>query len=288
MLVPILLSLFWAVCSTVLIRPYFWKRLIKRKIFTKDVSNKRFSNNKENELKLLIVSQIISACGIFTISLLIYLLLHTRYNFYGSILPIMMVLYWHWAIIHNEDNGKIKSTIIIIIAAVCLFFSITDLVTSYFGVIVEDKKEIPTMVSTNGQNEKHNALSSSTVASLFDANDESSGPVYSNGKFVYTLRYGLNGYGIAVIDENDSETARFIACNFSLQMSSALRQQYPFARIKTLNAVVSDDDVPFGKYAILSKPNLFDAPTIDKYILQNMLTGEFAEYTAETLPEFAQ
>ena len=293
MLVPILLSLLWAVCSTILVLPWFWKGLIKRKTIIGDKKNRGFSNVEKDELKTSIIYQIAFGCITFVVSLLIYLALNVRYNFYGAIVPILLVLLFQFHTIWDGWNckRKLKSLIILAIALVCLFFSLTDLITSNFDVIglKKDNEEIPIVVSTieEGKKEEKIVFPSSKVASLFRATNVS-GPVYSNGKFVYTITGSPNGYGIVIIDEEAGETARFIACNFKFRMSLNLREKYPFARVKELNVVISNDNVPFGKYAILSKPNLFGAPVLEKYVLQNMLTGDFTEYTAEELPKFAE
>lgn len=293
MLVPILLSLLWAICSTVLVLPWFWKGLIKRKTIIGNEEYRGFSNTEKNELRTSIIFQIVYACITFGVSLLFYLVMNVRYNFYGAIVPILLVLIFQCITIWLgwNSNQKLKSLIILAIALVCLFFSLTDVITSNFDVIglTKDNEEIPIVVSTIEQEkeEEKTVLPSSTVAGLFKATSVSE-PVYSNGKFVYIITGSPNGYGIVIIDEKAGETARFIACNFKFQMSLNLREKYPFARVKELNVVVSDDNVPFGKYAILSKPNLFGAPVLEKYILQNMLTGDLTEYTAEELPKFAE
>ena len=289
MLVPILLSLLWSVCSTVLVLPWFWKGLIKRKTIIGNKEYRGFSNTEKNELKISIVFQIVFACITFFVSLLIYLAETVRYNFYGSIVPILLVLFFQSVTIWDGWNSKQKSKtfIVFVIALVCLFFSLTDLIQSNFDVIglTKDNEEIPIVVSTIEQTKT--VLPSSTVAGLFRATNVSA-PVYSSGKFIYTIIGSPNGDGIVVIDEKAGETARFIACKFKFQMSLNFREKYPFARIRQLNIVISDDNVPFGKYAILDKPNLFGAPVLQKYILQNMLTGDFIEYTAEELPKFAE
>lgn len=292
MLVPILLSLLWAICSTVLVLPWFWKGLIKRKTLIGDKKNRGFGNSEKNELRNCIIVQIVFGCITFGISLLIYLGVMVRYNFYGAILPILLVcafqcitLWLGW-----NNRQKMKSFCILAIALVCLFFLVADAITSDFDVVglTKENEEVPIIVSTVEKEQKEKTvLPSSTVAGLFKATSVSE-PVYSNGKFVYTITGSPNGYGIVIIDEKAGETARFIACNFKFQMSLNLREKYPFARVKELNVVVSDDNVPFGKYAILSKPNLFGAPVLEKYVLQNMLTGDFTEYIAEELPKFAE
>lgn len=293
MLVPILLSLLWAICSTVLVLPWFWKGLIKRKTIIGNEEYRGFNNTEKNSLKISIICQIVFACITFCVSSLIYLVGMVQYNFYGAIVPILLVLFFQFVIIWDgwNSNRKLKSLIVLAIALVCLFFSLTDLITTNFDVVglTKDHEEIPIVVSTIEQEkeEEKTVLPSSTVAGLFKATSVSE-PVYSNRKFVYTITGSPNGYGIVIIDEKAGETARFIACNFKFQMSLNLRERYPFARVKSLNVVISDDNVPFGKYAILSKPNLFGAPVLEKYILQNMLTGDFTEYTAEELPKFAE
>lgn len=292
MLLPILLSLFWAVCSTILIQPWFWKGIIKRKTLIGDENNRGFSNNEKHDYRDSILLQVFFFIVTFGMSLLMYLGAYTRYNLYGSIIPILLVLSFQCITIMIGYNSliKIKSCIIGVIAVIYLFFSFVDYYTTEEFDVVGMKKsevEVPIVFSTPKQEENSKILSGSIVANLFGGKN-ASGPVYSNGKFVYTLTDSSNGYGIVVIDEYKGETAKFIACDFKFEMSLKLRQKYPFSRIKDLNVVISDDSVPFGKYAILSKPSMFGAPVLEKYVLQNMLSGEFIEYTAETLPKFAE
>lgn len=292
MLVPILLSLLWAICSTVLVLPWFWKGIIKRKTIIGNEEYRGFSDS-EGKLRVSIFSQIVFACISFSISLILYLEANVRYNFYGAIGPILLVLVFQLITVWDgwNEKRKLKSLIILAIGIVCLFFSFTDTITSDFDVIglTKDKEEIPIVVSTieREKKEEKTVFPSSTVAGLFKTTSVSE-PVYSNGNFVYIITESPNGYGIVIIDEKAGETAKFIACNFKFQMSLNLRERYPFARVKELNVVISDDNVPFGKYAILSKPNLFGTPVLEKYVLQNMLTGDFTEYTAEELPKFAE
>lgn len=294
MLVPILLSLLWAVCSTVLIQPWFWKGLIKRKTLVGDENNRGWSNGEKNDFRNSILFQIFWGCVTLLVSLAFYLLINVRYNFYGSIIPILLVLIFQIISIFDgwNSNRGLKSLILVAIAVICLFFSITDAITSNFEIVglSKSQEEVPisiSIVEQEEQDKQQKVVSSSVIESLFKA-DSSSGPVYSNGKFVYTISNSPNGDGVVIINENGGETANFVACKFNFGMSLNLRQKYPYSRIESLNVVVSDDNVPFGKYALLSKPNMFGAPVLDKYILQNMLTGDVTEYTVETLPKFAQ
>lgn len=293
MLVPICLSLFWAICSTVLIQPWFWKGVVKRKTLVGDKKYRGFSNSEKNELRNSMILQIVFACVTFFISLMIYLGLYTRYNFYGSIVSILLVLLFQWITLNLgwNSNTKIKSFIILIIAVICLFFSVTELITSHFKAIdfMNFTDEVPIIVSTVEQNEtqKQIILPNSQIASLFNATNVY-GPVYSNGKFVYTVSDSPHGYGVVIVEQNSGETAKFVACNFKFETSLKLRQKYPFSQIREIDKVVSNDNTPFGMYAILNKPNIFGAPVVEKYVLQNMLTGEFLEYTPDELPEFAR
>ena len=140
------------------------------------------------------------------------------------------------------------------------------------------------VVSLVENEEKENVPPSSVISSLFKAT-EVSGPKYSNGKFIYIIHNSPNGYGIVVIDESDGRWASFIPCDYCFEMSNSIRKKYPFERIKVLNIVINDENEPYGKFAILDKPNLFGAPILKKYVLQNLQTGELKEYTE--LPEFA-
>lgn len=289
MLVPILLSLFWAVCSTALVLPWFWIGLIKRKTIIGDKENNGFIGDEKNEPRNYIILQCLFALAIFIVSMVLYLEENVRYNFYGAIIPIILVILCQMCTLFNSWNDKriLKSFIMLAIASVCIFFSIIDYVTSDYEIIglAKENEEIPIEVYIEEKKEEEPIISSSTVASLFKA--KVTGPVYTNGKFVYEASESPNGYGIIVINEKDAKTAKFIACNYKFEMSRKIREKYPFDRITKLNIVINND-VPFGKYAILSKPSLFGAPVLKKYVLQNMKTGDLDEYTVEKLPKFAE
>lgn len=282
MLVPILLSLFWAVCSTVLVLPWFWKGIIKRKTI---VGNKEYRGFTEEELKISVYMQMFFALITFIISMTIYLGMNVRYNLYGATIPVLVVLLCHIKTIDTGWNSKRgrKQLILLAIGVVYLSFSITDMITSNMNVIGLTK-EVPVVVSLVENEEKKNVPPSSVISSLFKAT-EVSGPKYSNGKFIYTIQDSPNGYGIVVIDECNGELARFVPCNYCFVISNSIRNKYPFERIKQLNIVVNDKYEPYGKYAILDKPNFFGAPILKKFLLLNLQTGELKEYTE--LPEFA-
>ncbi len=290
MLVSIVLSLLWAVCSTVLIQPWFWKGLIKRKTLIGDNQNRGWIDTKQ-QFRGSIIMQIVFGCFTLIVSLLCYLLLDFTCNFQLSVLPIICVLVFQAISIWdgwNNKQGK-KTLVIAAIAVIFLFFAITDAVTSDFEVEgLSEPQEIPISISiAEDEGKEQKVLSSSIIESLFKA-ESSSGPLYSNGKFVYTVTKTPNGDGIVVVDENDGKIANFIACEFDFEVSFSLRQKYPYTRIKEMNIVISDDNVPFGKFAVLNKTKLFSAPVLDKYILQNMITGDIIEYTPQTLPQFAK
>ena len=298
MLIPIFLSLFWGICSTILIQPWFWKN-IKRKGFKLksligDVEQRGFSE-KSDELKYSIILQVIYFCLTFVISLLIYLPLSTRYNFYGAIAQILFILLFQGLTILDgwNNNKELKVAFLICIAIICIGISITDAVMSSGNIIgiKKDDQKTEIVISTK-TGDKINLetgqpiIPSSTIEELFEAYYVSE-PISSNGKYLYTINSTSNGKGVVIVDKTNSETAKFIKCNFKCDMSLKLRNKYPFSRIKILNVVISDDEVPFGKYAILKNKNFWEIPVLDKYVLQNMLTGEFTEYPKDELPKFA-
>lgn len=291
MLVPILLSVFFALCSTELIKPWFWYNLIKRKTIIGDEKHRGFSE-KNKERKLEIIMQFVFAGINFALSLFIYLGLVVEYNFYGLICPIILVLVFQWLNISGvgyNNHQKTKSIVIWVFIGILGAYFITDTITAGFDVIgiPKEQTEIPIVVSVHGQEEKDKIFPKETIASLFKATNVS-GPIYLNGKFIYTIDNSPNGYGVVIIEEDDGETAKFIACNYKTGMSLEFREKYPFERVKFLDKAISEDNIPFAKYAILKKPNIFKAPILERYVLQNMVTGEISEYMPDELPQFAK
>lgn len=290
MRLPLLLSLLWTICSTVLIRPWFWISIIKRKTIEGDDENTGFRNDNESDPSSAMIVQAILAVVTFIISTFVYFKVKTRYNFYGSIFPILFVLVFQWLTMKFlclDKHCKGKTAILVIIGIICVFFSLED-ATRKENRVESFDKEIPVVFFSKEQAEKGEDLPSrEIIASLFNATDVLN-PVYSNGKFIYIVNAGINGYGIVVINEDSAESAKFIACDTGYGVSIKLRSQYPNDRIEERSVVITDDDVPFAKYVILDKTGLFGELVIGKYILQNMLTGEITEYTVEELPEFAR
>ena len=87
MLRIILLSLVWALCSTCLVRPWFWKGVKHKDLFNNNGEKIGFDNyNWKTNLAIEI------ACFgvVFFISMLLYAVTGVRQNLYGSFLLIML------------------------------------------------------------------------------------------------------------------------------------------------------------------------------------------------------
>ena len=98
MLRIIILSLFWALCSTCLIRPWFWKRIKNKNLFD-EYGKPSF---EENDIKF----EIGYAIFVLVMSLVMYMGFSTRTNIYGSYLMIILIFIKH--LLYDNQNKKVK------------------------------------------------------------------------------------------------------------------------------------------------------------------------------------
>ena len=88
MLRVILLSLVWAICSTCLVRPWFWKCVINKTLFQKSYDEKRVGFIKNSNFEL--VMEIFIFTFIFILSIAMYLSLGKRYTLSDSYIMIIL------------------------------------------------------------------------------------------------------------------------------------------------------------------------------------------------------
>jgi len=285
MLVPILLSLIWAICSTSVIQPWFWKNLCIRKTLEGEPNNIRgFRKGRSADgltPKDLVIVQVIFSIFVFLISLLCYLANNWNWIF-ASFFPIICVLllniwYINWG--YNK-NKKLKSLILLSI------FIISFVPMIAYSDVYNKPVEPKILEAQLSQiEERAPTISAYGVKEVFKA-DSVSGPTYTNKKFVYVLSGGVNGLGVAIVEPSNGETSIFIPCNYEQKDAPlVIRKRYPFEYINYKGVVVDNSNVPYWNYQLINS-SFFGENTLKDWVLQNAITGELTTY--ETLPEFAQ
>lgn len=278
MLRIILLSLVWAICSTCLVRPWFWKG-VKNKYLFNDGIRIGFDRSWKKNVAVEITCFVI----VFLVSMFFYGALGFRQNLYGSFLMIMLCFLTQclW-----DYQGKVRVTIMLTIVAVSAILWIQDDIVGYdISVPLNKVNSVPlTATQTDEDTDVKLFISSSEIQSLFKV-DSSSGPTYNNGKYIFTVSGGDNGKGIVVIDKDNYTEANFLSCSYELNVTD-VRSQYPTQKLKELYITISDDNVPYGLFAVADKNWLLGAYKVNGYIMLNLMTGEIQEFTQEELPIF--
>lgn len=275
-----LLSLFWAVCSTCLVRPWFWKGVIKKQLFNDYGARIGFSNKT---WKGDIALTILRFAMVFVLSFLLYSI-GNRQSLYGSFAPILVCLFWQsmWSY-----QGKIRNTIMLTLAAICAVLWIQDGIVGaniHVPIIKTVDSVQITTVDLEEDSEVKLFVSSSEIETLFRVNN-AYGPTYNNGKYIYSVSGGENGTGIVIIDKDNHTKANFISCSYGLKLTD-LRSEYPTEKLKELYITVSEDNVPYGLFAIAEKNWFFGSYDVTGYVMLNLITGETEQYTEEQLPAF--
>lgn len=127
-------------------------------------------------------------------------------------------------------------------------------------------------------------ISSREIKSLFKVYS-ASGPTYNNGKYIFTVSGGYNGEGIVIIEKDNYTEANFLSYPYGLNVKD-VRFQYPTQKLKELYITISDDNVPYGLFAVADKNWLLGTYKVNGYIMLNLMTGDIQEFTQEELPNF--
>jgi hypothetical protein len=287
MLVPILLSLLWGLCSTVLIHPWFWRNVFIRRTLIGDEKYRGWEQGKEYVGS--IIMNIVYFIMTFGVSWAFYKYCCVRWNIYGSILPILLAIVLQCFIIYDGYNSKrrMKALILVGIGIVISFFTIADSVVAAQNINASTPvMEVPLSISTS-KKENMPIINSLDIKTLFKA-DTVSYVVYTNGKFLYGIEGQTSGTGIVVIDERNSDKAFFVPCKFKAGIITyEIRTMFPVDHIKYQSVVINESNVPFGKYFIINAP-FFGRASIKEWFLSNLQTGEITRYSVESLPDFAK
>lgn len=278
MLRIILLSLVWAICATCLVRPWFWKGVKNKYLF-----NDGIRIGFDRSWKMNLVVEIACFVLVFLCSILIYGLFAFRQNLYGSFFMIIAcsITQSLW-----DNQGKVRDIIMLSIVVISAILWIQDGIVGYnINVPLNTVDSVPLTATQVDEDTKVKLLiSSSEIESLFKA-DSASGPTYNNGKFIFTVSGGDNGKGIVIIDKDNYTEANFLSCSYELNVRD-VRSKYPTQKLKELYITISDDNVPYGLFAIADKNWLLGTYKVNGYIMLNLMTGETQELIQEELPIF--
>lgn len=272
MLVSILLSIFWALCSTVLVLPWFWKSLIRRKTIVGNKEYRGIDEGKKN-LRDFILYQIFAFGVTFFSSWTLYKDAGvTR----GAVVPFCLVCVFQVITmsIGWNNNVELKSRIIGVAAVLLIIVSAINSYTGYCldikGVENEstEAEELPLTVTVD--NIEQIVPSNESIKYLFDVTSVE-GPLYVGDKYVYITS---SPDGIVIVDKANGKVANLFKTDYDFLQ---LRNEYPFNIIRKAGIVVTDDNIPYKRYAVVAKKSIIAKPVLDKYVYQNMLTGEVTE-----------
>ena len=273
LVVIILLSIVWALCSTVFVLPWFWKSLIKRKTI---VGNKEYRGIDEGKKSLrdFIFYQIFAFGVTFISSLMLYKDACVTFTLIGAVVPFCLVCVFQIITIGIGWNDKrnIKYGILSVVAGLLIVISSIYSYTGYCldveGVEDESAEELPLTVTVD--NIEQLVPSNDSIKYLFDV-ASAEGPLYMGDKYVYITS---SPDGIVIVDKANGKVANFFKTDYDFLQ---LRNEYPFNIIRKAGIVVTDDNIPYKRYAVVAKKSIIAKPVLDKYVYQNMLTGEVTE-----------
>lgn len=278
MLVSILLSIFWALCSTVLVLPWFWKSLIRRKTIVGNKEYRGIDEGKKN-LRDFILYQIFAFGVTFFSSWTLYKDAGVTRTLIGAVVPFCLVCVFQVITmsIGWNNNVELKSRIIGVAAVLLIIVSAINSYTGYCldikGVENEstEAEELPLTVTVD--NIEQIVPSNESIKYLFDVTSVE-GPLYMGDKYVYITS---SPDGIVIVDKANGKVANFFKTFKTDYDFLQLRNEYPFNIIRKAGIVVTDDNIPYKRYAVVAKKAIIAKPVLEKYVYQNMLTGEVTE-----------
>lgn len=274
----ILLSIFWALCSTVLVLPWFWKSLIRRKTIVGNKEYRGIDEGKKN-LRDFILYQIFAFGVTFFSSWTLYKDAGVTRTLIGAVVPFCLVCVFQVITmsIGWNNNVELKSRIIGVAAVLLIIVSAINSYTGYCldikGVENEstEAEELPLTVTVD--NIEQIVPSNESIKYLFDVTSVE-GPLYVGDKYVYITS---SPDGIVIVDKANGKVANFFKTFKTDYDFLQLRNEYPFNIIRKAGIVVTDDNIPYKRYAVVAKKAIIAKPVLEKYVYQNMLTGEVTE-----------
>ena len=288
MLAIVLLSTLWATASTMLIQPWFWRGIFKRKTIIQDGNNRGLPNST---IRRDIIIQVIIFIIMFAFSFLMYSKLNIRRNLLGSIPLIFVSLLFQFYLLTRGrvEHYQVKRTLIVILMILVAIIGITDQKISYWSHSYTEEKIIPFQFSdgtlTVSVPDKENLEVQLGLDGL-------QYPIYSNGKLLYYVPQGeilqRRIKGIVVVETKLPLHAEYIRCE-DYHLDKKIRDRYPNSRIKELGVVISDTNTPYGKFAIIEIKNA--KPYVERIVLKKLVdeAGEdIFEFKVSELPKFAE
>ena len=275
MLVSILLSIVWGICSTVLILPWFWKSLIKRKTIVGDKDNRGISEEKGKMIDF-IFSQIFFFGITCIVSLIMYMTVCVTRTLIGAVVPILFVLFFQMITVSMGWNEKWNMKYYIL-GGIAILFIVVSSIYAYTGYSLDikgienesaEENEFPITVIIG--NTEQIIPSNDDIRNLFGV-ARVDGPKYVNNKYVYVT---TSPEGVIIIDENNAKVAKFLKTNYNFL---EMRSKYPYNIIREMGLIITDENVPYKEYAVIAKKEIIARPVLEKYAYQNMLTGEITE-----------
>ena len=275
MLVSILLSVFWALCSTVLVLPWFWMSLVKRKTIVGNEKYRGINSGKKEKMNF-IFSQMAFFVVTFIVSFEAYKEACVTRTVFGAIFPILIVICFQMITIGIgwNENRRVKYMTLCIIAGLLIIITSINTYTGYCldieGNEAENTKveELPLTVTVD--NIEQLVPSNDSIKYLFDVTS-AEGPLYMGDKYVYITS---SPDGIVIVDKANGKVANFFKTDYDFLQ---VRSEYPFNIIRKAGIIVTDDNIPYKRYAVVAKKAIIAKPVLEKYVYQNMLTGEVTE-----------
>lgn len=276
------------VCSTCLVRIWFWKKVYetKRQFFKN--FKKCFKDSNETK-KIIWTDKLIlqSMCSIgfsFLLVIIFFCKLCYRQNFYGLWIAIILCLIIQFSFFPSR---KIVNCIVVLAIMVILVLGVQDTIAKKNVTIELNKVQSITLATYTNQSDFIKIpISSEEIRSLFKV-DSTIGPTYNNGRFVYIVDGGDTGNGIVVIDKDNYNEAKFLPCSYEFHVSNIYYQYYK-KLIKKLYIAISNENIPYGLFAVAEKDWLLGTYNVNIYVMLNLFTGEIQEFTLEQLPDFVR
>ena len=277
MLRIILISLVFAICSTCLVRPWFWKAVKRREMLKVGRTIGFTTEHWKFEVTIEILTFVIT----FAAGIVLFISIGCRQNIYGIFLLIILCALFQCIWDHQPRRFYIKMVII-------MFLSAALWIQDGFSKIeirLNNVESVP-ITATEG-NKDFNIkyfISNDEIRSLFKA-DWAEGPTYNNGKYIYIAKGRDLGYGVIVIDTDDYSEAKFIQCNYKADVTE-LRHVYPTEKLEELYVTCSDENIPYCLFAVAEKTWLLGKYDVTGYVMLNLQSGESKFFAEEDLPEF--
>lgn len=259
MLRIILISIIWGICSTPLIRPYFWISIIEQK---KEKKEDTYKEAKKKGRRMKIWIHIAFFLITFLISMEMYICTQCRQNMF-AIYPVMLIIcsFFQKICINQKQNLWVKLLLLILLVFWCVDWIQIENIETCTNYVDEIK------LAENA------ILLPHTISSLFNMEYEE-GPLYINNKYIYKVSKKKHNKALVMISAENPKIAKLIPYFYDENDIQEIRNEYPTKVIKKLQITVLDDNTPVGVYAIAEKTNIFKKYDVKEYLYVNLITGK--------------